>query len=51
MVRKKSSKFLSYFLVVLVALIVILPFLWMIVSAFKSQRELFAWPPNFFPKN
>lgn len=51
MVRKNSSKFLSYFLVVLVALIVILPFLWMIVSAFKSQRELFAYPPSFFPKN
>lgn len=33
------------------ALIVILPFLWMIVSAFKSQRELFAYPPSFFPKN
>ena len=51
MVRKNSSKFLSYFLVILVALIVILPFLWMIVSAFKSQRELFAYPPSFFPKN
>ena len=50
MVRKKSSKFLSYFLVILVAVIVILPFLWMIVSAFKSQRELFAYPPSFFPK-
>ena len=51
MVRKNSSKFLSYFLVILVALIVILPLLWMIVSAFKSQRELFAYPPSFFPKN
>ena len=51
MVRKNSSKFLSYFLVILVALSVILPFLWMIVSAFKSQRELFAYPPSFFPKN
>ena len=51
MVRKNSSKFLSYFLVILVALIVILPFLWMIVSAIKSQRELFAYPPSFFPKN
>ena len=51
MVRKNSSKFLSYFLVILVALFVILPFLWMIVSAFKSQRELFAYPPSFFPKN
>ena len=51
MVRKNSSKFLSYFLVILVALIVILTFLWMIVSAFKRQRDLFAYPPSFFPKN
>ena len=51
MVRKNSSKFLSYFLVILVALMVIVPFLWMIVSAFKSQRELFAYPPSFVPKN
>lgn len=49
MVKAKGSKFLSYFLVILVSIIVILPFLWMIVSAFKSQRELFAYPPSFFP--
>ena len=40
---------ISYILVILVAAIVMLPFLWMIVSAFKSQRELFAYPPTFFP--
>ncbi|MCI9443589.1 MAG: carbohydrate ABC transporter permease [Oscillospiraceae bacterium] len=49
MVKSKTSKVLSYILVILVAVIVILPFLWMIVSAFKSQRELFAYPPTFFP--
>ena len=49
MVKSRTSKVLSYILVILVAVIVILPFLWMIVSAFKSQRELFAYPPTFFP--
>lgn len=49
MVKSKTSKVISYILVILVAVIVLLPFLWMIVSAFKSQRELFAYPPTFFP--
>lgn len=49
MVKKKGSKFFTYLLVILVAIIVILPFAWMIVSAFKSQKELFAFPPTFFP--
>lgn len=49
MVKKKGSKFFTYILVILVAIIVILPFAWMIVSAFKSQKELFAFPPTFFP--
>lgn len=49
MVKSKKSKVISYILVILVAAIVMLPFLWMIVSAFKSQRELFAYPPTFFP--
>ena len=50
MKRKKIGSVFVYFMVILVAILVILPFLWMIVSAFKSQRELFAYPPTFFPK-
>lgn len=50
MVKKKGHKFFAYLGVTLVAILVILPFLWMVVSAFKSQRELFAYPPTFFPK-
>lgn len=50
MVKKKGHKFFAYLGVILVAILVILPFLWMLVSAFKSQRELFAYPPTFFPK-
>ena len=49
MVKKKRSNFLAYVAVILVAIVVILPFVWMVVSALKSQRELFAFPPTFFP--
>ena len=50
MIKKKGHSFFAYLGVILVAILVILPFLWMVVSAFKSQRELFAYPPTFFPK-
>lgn len=50
MVKKKGHTFFAYLGVIIVAILVILPFLWMVVSAFKSQRELFAYPPTFFPK-
>ena len=49
MVRGTGKKIFSYVMVIIVAAFVILPFVWMIASAFKSQRELFAYPPTFFP--
>lgn len=49
MVEKKRNTFFAYIGVIIVAILVILPFAWMVVSAFKSQRELFAFPPTFFP--
>lgn len=33
-----------------VALLISLPFLWVLVSAFKPEQELAAYPPTFFPK-
>lgn len=49
MIKKKRHNFFAYIAVIIVAILVILPFVWMVVSAFKSQRELFAFPPTFFP--
>ena len=49
MTRKKLKSMLTYLLLLIVAVLVALPFIWMVVSAFKSQRELFAYPPTFFP--
>jgi ABC-type sugar transport system, permease component len=49
MSKKKMKALFVYMGVGIVAILVILPFAWMLVSAFKSQRELFAYPPTFFP--
>ena len=46
---KKSALFnvFFYFLVVCIILIVSFPFLWMLLSSFKSQVDIIAWPPKF----
>lgn len=49
MKQSKKSIILSYLILAFATLIVLLPFFWMLVSSFKSQRELFAYPPKFFP--
>lgn len=48
------NKGLSRFMQVgglILAVLFVLPVLWIAVSSFKSGTELFAWPPTFFPKN
>lgn len=49
MKQSKRSVVLSYIILGLATMIVLLPFFWMLVSSFKSQRELFAYPPKFLP--
>lgn len=49
MKQSKKSIILSYVILAFATLVVLLPFFWMLVSSFKSQRELFAYPPTFFP--
>jgi len=49
MKQSKKSIILSYTILAFATIIVLLPFFWMLVSSFKSQRELFAYPPKFFP--
>lgn len=49
MKQSKKSIVLSYVILAVATLVVLLPFFWMLVSSFKSQRELFAYPPKFFP--
>lgn len=43
------GKFMAYFLLTLGALIMIVPFVWMVSTSLKDQQQLFAWPPNWWP--
>lgn len=38
-----------YVLLIVVALVMAAPFLWMLISSFKPDRELFAYPPVWLP--
>lgn len=49
MKKSKASIITSYVVLIIASLIVLLPFIWMITSSFKSQRELFAFPPKLLP--
>jgi multiple sugar transport system permease protein len=40
---------LSYLLLTLGALIMIIPFIWMLTTSLKDQQQLFAWPPSWIP--
>ena len=49
MKKSKSSIALSYVILIFATVVVLAPFFWMLVSSFKSQRDLFAFPPKFLP--
>ena len=49
-VTKFAVKFLVYFFLVVMAVIVLFPFYWMIISSLKSLQEYRLNVPTFFPK-
>jgi multiple sugar transport system permease protein len=49
-VRVRFLDALWYIVVTALALAVLLPFLWMIVTSLKGQSEVFAYPPTWIPK-
>lgn len=48
MKNKLVSNVLFYLLVLVIALMVLFPFLWMLSSSFKTQVDIIAWPPKLF---
>jgi multiple sugar transport system permease protein len=52
--RPRLNRILSvvvwYALVIALMLAVILPFVWMLVTSFKGQKEVFAYPPTWIPR-
>lgn len=50
--KKFLSGFLSHFVLILVSLLSILPFVWLVSTSFKGIDEnIFAYPPVFMPKD
>jgi ABC-type glycerol-3-phosphate transport system permease component len=49
-IRRVLSLIPLYLVATLGAFLTILPFLWMVLSAFKSNAEIFSYPPSIFPK-
>lgn len=36
-------------LLIILALLVLIPIIWMALSAFKTEKEIISWPPTFIP--
>lgn len=49
--RKKTEKIVMTIIMMLGGILVSIPFLWMISSAFKPENEILAIPPTIFPEN
>jgi ABC-type glycerol-3-phosphate transport system permease component len=48
--KKLISHTISYFLMALVSLLALLPFIWMVSSSFKTNSEIFTSPPVWIPR-
>ncbi|MDR1934956.1 MAG: carbohydrate ABC transporter permease [Candidatus Accumulibacter sp.] len=46
--NKLLANALFYLLVLIMALVVIFPFLWMLSSSFKTQVDIISWPPKLW---
>lgn len=50
MINKSTiNKIVVYLLLIFGALIMVFPFIWMILSSFKTSAEIIAFPPKLFP--
>lgn len=48
--KKSFGKFLGIFITFCVVFIVLIPFIWLFVSSFKTDSGVIAYPPHFFPQ-
>lgn len=47
--RQKIYGIPVFLILVMLALLVIVPVVWMMFSAFKPEKEIISWPPTFIP--
>jgi len=44
------GKRISYFILAILIIVMLLPFLWMVSTSLKPPPEVIAWPPNLLPR-
>ena len=49
-VRENICGIPVFILLIILALLVLIPIVWMAFSAFKPEKEIISWPPTFFPQ-
>ena len=49
--KTKVIYFINLSILVLIALVCILPVLWLVLTSFKTVKEIYAVPPTIFPEN
>lgn len=45
----RTTKIVTYILCILLSIYFLFPFVWMIITALKSEGEVFSYPPKFLP--
>jgi multiple sugar transport system permease protein len=46
---KRFKRFLIYVIVIALAVIILIPFFWMLSTALQEEGNIFAWPPQWIP--
>jgi multiple sugar transport system permease protein len=49
--RKLLGYALAYIVMTAIAIVFMIPLLWMLSTSLKSRPEIFAWPPTWLPEN
>lgn len=49
--RTDYKKGVAYFLLIIMSIISLAPFLWMLSTSLKDQKEIFVFPPQWIPKS
>jgi len=50
--RKKPKlpfRIFIYCVLFIVLIVINLPFIWMVITSFKTEEQVFSWPPSFYP--
>ncbi len=51
MIQTKTQRVVGYVVLILFLIAIILPFYWMVVTSFKPNTDIAAYPPSLFPRH